>query len=725
MHRVFFILTGLIFAVNVTVGQISEGGKPLETNVLKSAGIPVKEMPPVNNTQLVQQYTRTDISEPRLKPVHFAHAFEVNFTPENSGTWLDAGNGYLVWKLKIRSEGAKSINLIFHNFNLPQGARLFLYNNDQSHLLGAFTSYNNKPSGKFAVSPIAGDEITVQYEVPKPLKTADNFIIAKVNHDFLGILKYDERRPLNKTAGECNIDVNCDVGKNKEVKDAVCRLIVNGSEICTGTLVNNVAEDNRPYIISAAHCYDKWEYAETTVYTFNYESPYCAPLDGDPSQSVSGAIMKAQFDSLDFALAEMTLVPPPEYHPYFAGWDRQGKIPDSTFSIHHPQGDIKKIAYDNDPPQFSGFNNNYISNGFFKVLRWEGGVTENGSSGGPLFDHNDRLIGTLTGGLATCSNPVKDYFSRFDLAWNFKSDSTKQLKCWLDPFNTGSLEIDGKRPYSDENLCGAFTNLDEQDIHSNVPITNFGEFEGYWGGTNNVGITEFTERFSVEGNEQLSGVSLGVGKIKNNGNGTNSIITVKVYNGGNVPKKLIYSDDIRIKDLAEDAMNLIGFNKVLMPADTFFVGFELSNMQPLDSFVLYQSLRSPERENNFFFKQDGAWQNFKNANVDNYSMSNVMELLLCNINENATDSPLINNTEEILIYPNPVQSDFTLESAHDIKLENIAVFNLIGQQVEVQFSNLEDKKVRIDLSGNVPGIYFVRLKTEKGSKSTKISFVPW
>ncbi len=92
--------------------------------------------------------------------------------------------------------------------------------------------------------------------------------------------------------------------------------------------------------------------------------------------------------------------------------------PEGTATIHHPQGDIKKISIDNDRPEISDFNEDYLSNGFIEIQRWEAGVTENGSSGGPLFNTDKKLIGMLTGGVATCANPVRDYFSRFDLSWD-------------------------------------------------------------------------------------------------------------------------------------------------------------------------------------------------------------------------------------------------------------------------------------------------------------------
>ena len=726
MRFIFLLMTSIILLGKTVDAQVSQGGTPLQNLQLKSNGIPVIEMPEVDNHALKQKALMEQFSYKALKPLQFAHAFHVNISPSANGIWSPVSDGYTVWRIKIRSAGAHSLNLIFENFHLPPDARLFIFNEKENHILGAFTAFNNKAGGKFAVSPVRGEEVTVQCEVPENKKDDIDFIITQVNHDFEGILKYDERRPLNKTAGSCNIDIQCDVaGGWYDVKDAVCRIIVNGTEICTGTLVNNTAENERPYIISAAHCYDNRELAKTSVYTFNYESPYCAPLDGDPGHSVSGALMKAHYDSLDFALTELSVVPPPEYHPYYAGWDKQPSLPDSTVSIHHPQGDIKKISFDFDPPQISDFGNDYTDNGFLKILRWEAGVTENGSSGGPLFNTGQKLIGTLTGGAATCSNPVRDYFSRFQMAWEYKPDSARQLKYWLDPVNSGKVVLEGKRFNEEENLCMAFTNLDDSDTHETVPLTNFGEFEGYWGGTNNVGITEFTERFSIPGNEQLSAFSVGVGLVDDKIDGQDSEITFKIYNGGRFPEELIYSETIKIKKLVENAMNRITLIEPVQPADTFFVGFELSNILPLDSFAILQSLRNPGNVNNFFFLQNGNWLDFEDANIDNYAITNVFELLACNITENVTDSPRVKNTYEILVYPNPANSKITLEAGKQITRDDVNVYNLLGKEVAVNYSQLQEKKVQLDLSGNVPGIYFVKFNTGDGFITKKISFVPW
>jgi hypothetical protein len=730
-HRFLILVLTMVFAVpEICNAQISQGGIPSKTSVLKSSGTKVVEMPPFQNFLTSEIEADALEHEKLLKPFEFAYPFDVDLTPENSGEWFQGENGFYIWKLTIHSKGAKSLNLIFDEFKIPENARLFVFNENENHILGAFTQKNNKQSGKFAVSPVLGDEITVQFEVPEKYSKEKCFRIVTVNHDYIGILKSSDRRPLNKLAGTCNIDINCDEWEEwNEVKNSVCRVFVKGKRICSGVLINNTAENQKPYILSAAHCYDRVDYPEETIYAFNYESPFCAPLDGDPSNSVSGAKMKAYSDSLDFALVELSLIPPPDYRPYYAGWNRSSDIPVSTVCIHHPQGDIKKISKDSNPPVISSFgepNNidkDYITKSFLRINRWEFGTTEDGSSGGPLFDTNKNVIGTLTGGEATCKNPVYDYFERFSKAWDYKSDSAKQLKYWLDPLKTGAEVLHGVQFNEGKNLCAAFSNLTNKDNYKMVPITGTNGFSGYWGGSNNLGISEFMEHFSIEGNEILSGVSFGVGKLKNILKSSDSEILIKVYTGNKFPEKLIYSQLEKTAGLAEDAMNFIGFNEPVEPNDDFFIGFELKNIQPLDSFVVYQSVRAATGVNTFLYMQNGKWYDFKDETGK--SMANIFEIVACNIDDFGTDTPIVENPLDIKIFPNPSNSKVTIESGQDISENEIAVFNILGQVIQTKIARFNDNKVEIDLTGNIPGVYFIRF--ENGGKliSRKISFVPW
>jgi hypothetical protein len=83
------------------------------------------------------------------------------------------------------------------------------------------------------------------------------------------------------------------------------------------------------------------------------------------------------------------------------------------------------------------------------TVEWDRNTTtEGGSSGSPLFDQNHRIIGQLWGGGASCSNlSSPDYYGRVRSSWEpANSNSTNQLKFWLDPNNSGAEFIDGFDP---------------------------------------------------------------------------------------------------------------------------------------------------------------------------------------------------------------------------------------------------------------------------------------
>src|SRR3546814_13209400 len=81
------------------------------------------------------------------------------------------------------------------------------------------------------------------------------------------------------TSGACEFDVACPVGRDysDEIRSAVLLTIVNGlSEyLCSGSLVNNTAEDGRPLVLTANHCgVDSGNVGQTLAY-FNVQRSAC------------------------------------------------------------------------------------------------------------------------------------------------------------------------------------------------------------------------------------------------------------------------------------------------------------------------------------------------------------------------------------------------------------------------------------------------------------------
>jgi len=716
------------------LGQLSKGGTPIKVEKLKSASYisDLVAMPSLDNTTLKIQNSRIDQNQ--LKPFTFAHSFDVALNLNNSGVWYNTSK-VNVWQLHIRSTGAYSLNLIFDRFRLPENARLFIINENSGEIKGAYTSENNSESNVFAVEPISGEELLLQYEEPVNVPYRGEIEIAKVAHDFVGITAKDHR-PLG-LSGTCNINVNCDIANGSEnIRDGVCRIIINGTELCTGTLVNNTSLDGTPYVLTAYHCLvdaakqkTQEQLAQASVFLFNYESPYCGSIDGDVSHSLSGSTLKASFDSLDFSLVRLSNnTIPNQFRPYLVGWNRKNSAPSSSICIHHPLGDIKKIAIDNNAAVTAKFNSTYLNNGFWNILTWEHGVTEEGSSGGPLFDQNKLLIGTLTGGAASCPPglPNDDYFEKFALAWDHRKESSKQLKAWLDPTNSGIEKLDGMVLNSEKTSCSPKTNFKDNDTHALIKIPNGITKKGYWGGSNTVGFTEYAEQFNFSKSCEISGISLGVAKLKITS--AAPYINVKIYGGKDTPDgDPIYSEKFYIRNFYGDAMNYLPFAKPVNTSGTFFVSYDISNLSSTDSLMVYLANRTNDVTNSFLLKKQQGWLTYNTQNLNGNGSAILMEINACNIVDTTSVVDSIPKIDSAIFYPNPVYGSQVLivKTKDQIdSLDDVEVFDLIGRIQNTSITQTDKNQINLSFYGKRAGIYFVRLKAGGKNIKGKIAYVP-
>jgi len=136
---------------------------------------------------------------------------------------------------------------------------------------------------------------------------------------------------------------------------------------------------------------------------------------------------------------------------YWNGWDATTTASTSGVSIHHPSGDIKKISTYTAALTSTSWG---ISGTHWRVL-WAAtanghGVTEQGSSGSPIFNHNggnSRIVGTLTGGGSFCTaTNSPDAYGKMSYHWTSNGTPTNErLKTFLDPANTGVLVLNGSQ----------------------------------------------------------------------------------------------------------------------------------------------------------------------------------------------------------------------------------------------------------------------------------------
>ncbi len=430
--------------------QISQGGTPLSFTSLKSfSNIPLEIMPTINVSSLLEEDIYLDRQVDY--PFRFSSNFKVSLSIENSGRWYEAPDGK-IWQLGIKSTDAISLHLIFNKYKLPLGAKLFIYNKDRNHILGAFTEENNKTWGGLAVAPVLGDEIFVEYFEPNNVSFHGELEISEIGHGYRDVLGInDDRFGLSEA---CNKDINCAVADDWQIeKHAVCRIIftkLNGnSYLCTGSLINNTNNDATPYFLTANHCLPTVNEAQTAIFYFNYESPICNGPDGDITQTISGSEIRATTNNLDFSLVEMSQLVPSEYEPYFAGWDVTPEPAEEVTGIHHPLGDVKKISFYNFPPTTSDFiyEFDFDDSTHWYIENWSQGITQGGSSGSPIFNQNHHIVGDLTGGsiVANCTS-ADAFYAKISESWEKYSYQNEQLKYWLDPDTTNIQSLNGYSP---------------------------------------------------------------------------------------------------------------------------------------------------------------------------------------------------------------------------------------------------------------------------------------
>lgn len=710
----------------VAKGQISQGGVPIQIIKQKSAiaNTDLVVMPTIDNQKMRNLNSQTD--QNRLKPFRFAHPFQVSLSPKNSGKWYTDGE-VNVWQLRIRSTGAYSLNLILDSYNLPENARLFLISEKTGEIKGAYTSANNTDSKVLAIEPVEGDELMVQYEEPTRSIFAGELHISQVAHDFIGVTASGPHRPLG-ISGACNVNINCDVANGtEEIRDAVCRIIIEGTELCTGTLINNTSLDGIPYILTAFHCIGSSQKAESSIFLFNYESPYCSSFDGDVSRSMSGSSLKASFDSLDFALVRLNAIPPINYRSFMVGWNRINTAPSSSICIHHPLGDIKKVAIDRDSPITAKFNISYHPKGFWNVLRWDYGVTENGSSGGPLFDQNKQLIGTLTGGSASCTLPTNDLFIKFALAWDYRKESFKQLKAWLDPMNSNVEKLNGMSLNSGKTLCKPYTNFKNADTYAAIHISNGLTKKGYWSGSNLIGITDFAEQFKFARNCEVQGVTLGIAKAKINPLYPNSFIDIQVYEGNDKPETLLYSEKFDISKFYNDAMNYLPFKSPVKTVGNFFISYNISEMHLGDTLVVYMADRKSDFTNSFWLKNQTGWLTYNSQNLNGNGSALLIELIACNIDDPLVVDEFKTDFPEARFFPNPVVggSLLNVQTIDTIDCpEDITVYDLLGKKQDIPFTVNGSNSMSLNFVGKRPGIYLIHLDSGGRSIVGKVAYIP-
>ncbi|MFA5649599.1 MAG: trypsin-like peptidase domain-containing protein [Proteiniphilum sp.] len=742
------LLFALAFISAAASGQISHGGQPLPltagagARALGSAADLFVEMPSFD----VQAALRNALHDRQnLKSLEFAHKFDVHLRPDNSGIRFTAA-GMEVWRVGIRSRGAHSLNLLFSKFRLPEGARLFVYNADQTEVLGSYTRENNSNLNLLPVQPIGGEELIVEYQVPLHATDKGEIEIGDVNHDFVGILRATEPRDPEQS---CHPDLIC-YPENIEPGSGVVALIINGTLFCTGALVNNTAEDGTPYLLTATHClnmnnannfnlnrrYDL--IAGSVVAFFNYQSPVCGTggtgIRGPVQMTLASADSVLISERYDISLLRFKDVPPVEYQPRYLGWNAASTARSTSpfHGLHHPNGGIKKVAIEEDRLTLGSFNaSNYTietePNAFWIVRDWETAATEGGSSGSPLLDREKRIVGTLTGGSSECGGPAgPDIYGSLEMFWsvNGSLDNPNPISYYLDPEGTGAMQLSGYNPYQNDPYTRS------QNFRTNeAAAVSYFQSVPLFATNNTFGYTEFAEQFHAGENAQLRGVFISSPATSNM---NNLNIRIRVYAGEDGPERVLYqlpytysyryyasANDFPAtgRDMRHRLENYIEFENPVSVSGPFYISYSDANNVPAGFTVFNAEPRrlGAEIASTAWMKNSNGWVR-SSENIENP------------MNTSLLIAPYVIGEESMVVVPD--RDELELKAYHSAEMQRILIeSNRDLLQWEIYYSSgIRVHRESTDISLNrasypaahLPrGIYIVRVQTVDGTSATK------
>ncbi len=475
MKRLLLALIAVFVAGGVTYAQQMTGEQPYSyTNNLSEAGVPTEHLPKLDMNKIALEDADDELNG-RLQL--FSRYHFVDFTLGNSGQWIDLGNGDRLWRLRLESQQALALTLGFNDFHIPDGAEMYVFNEERTEAIGAFTSINNKKVKEFATQHVHGDVIIVEYFEPASAHGQGIIDFEWVGHCYRNITPLEA--DLQKGSDPCEVDINCSEGDPYwDEKKGVCRIAVassGGQGWCTGSLVNNTALDCKQYVLTALHCGNPTSSQQFNQYVFyfNYERPSCASGIAH-SDAMTGCTRRADSNDnggnngSDFLLVEINDPIPQNYEVYYNGWDAGTTPSASGVCIHHPAGDAKKISTYTTMLSTTSWGIGGTHWRAYWIATANGhGVTEGGSSGSPIFNPDSRIVGTLTGGSSFCTSPnAPDAYGKMDKHWDDNPNSaSEKLKEWLDPGSTGTLEIDGSF-----SPCGAYVSVSESILEDAVEV---------------------------------------------------------------------------------------------------------------------------------------------------------------------------------------------------------------------------------------------------------------
>jgi hypothetical protein len=353
-------------------------------------------------------------------------------------TWIAAADGGRTARIEIASPGAAALRVaLVLPATHPDLSVRFAGSAANATVFGDYPvnaiAEESMRSGVFWSPVLAGDTAIIELHAAADASIAGVVLrVPRISHMLVTGADLNSSSAVTKAtgigaAGACEVDIACVTPASQAILNlakAVARLQFVGADgrsyLCTGTMLNDSTQSFTPYLHSANHCLDSARAARTLNTFWFYDAGTCNSKSTPPYvQLTGGAMLLGRSPDGDWAIVRLLDTPPAGVQ--FAAW-RAEVVPIGTAvaTVHHPMGDLKKWsvgAATDDVP----IDDDAVYGNFTEIV-WNSGVTEPGSSGGPLLTLAAsgtyyEVRGGLYGGASSCTLlKAPDYYSELQSA---------------------------------------------------------------------------------------------------------------------------------------------------------------------------------------------------------------------------------------------------------------------------------------------------------------------
>jgi hypothetical protein len=485
---------GDIIPVSLTEKYITE---------IEAYDVPSFVIPIMNNDSLCRKYN--DGKTFNELGSEYTGGIDLETKPislKENGICIKLKQGKL-WRYAIEGESAGGIGFDLGFPKLPKGTYIAVFAPDTTCLIQPPKIYHSenllerhKKMG--IIGAVVGKKLIMEYYEPDTLKNKEDIVIKRISYDFV---TFNNQNPSSYKTHDlksgyygdsgfisCQKDVECTTygDYRNEAKSVVfirARFRIDEDDNgvyetkfrkATGFFLNKVGGYNSydtPLLVTAGHFYSFFKLGITPVDIDNYINEFLVVTRyqniqcGTDDTAKRGIVLPGDFNRIalgssynqsglpgyspseDYALLQAisNVSQLSSYDLVYGAWSKIHDFYNTSnsgyYCIHHPNGDVKKINKDNDIAYDISYN------GF--ILKYDVGLTEEGSSGAPIFNSSRQIVGFHVGGASAKSCELIGQMSSVNGTFDHLYYEFNSI---LDPMGTGEATSSNPQPPSPSEL---------------------------------------------------------------------------------------------------------------------------------------------------------------------------------------------------------------------------------------------------------------------------------